>query len=192
MNFHCTLAPGASKGIDVVGDFFSVAFANADVMIRLNLTNGENREEAIFSQGDSVELKTGKFRRLQVRNPSVTATVQVIIYAGEDRYEQRRQSTMETPTEILSAPLALNQIPAGGSVTLSGIASGNRIRRKSVVVSNMDPVNELLIRDVAGNAGAAAFARQSTMLPISGEVIIANITAAPIVCYISEIWYVVP
>lgn len=186
MRYDLQLAPGQTKPVNVVGDYFAVVFSPLPLDIRINGQEPDN-----YQQGDSMQLPPGEtFKRLEVRNPSATRTATVVLYAGFGRYVQRRQMVLDVPSEIVGQ--ASTSIAALSSVTLDGIASGNQIQRKAVIVSNMDPANSLLVRDSSGRTVCAVAAGFSITIPTSGAVTIANDTANPIVCYIGENWFVNP
>ena len=183
MNFDLTLAPGETKSINTQGNYFAVVFAPVDLMIRIS-----GSEAALYSQGDSLELPAGQtFSRLEVRNPSATASVVVLIYAGVGRYVQRRQAVMEPPTEFNA--WVGTQLNASDGQTFSGVPTGRRMRRKCIQVTNGDATLRLQLRDAAGNVGLEIFPETSITLPISETVEVFNPNGAAVACRVSEIWW---
>lgn len=176
------LAPGAIHPIDAWGDFFLIVEANTEIEV--------SRSGAPFSpyaQGDGEQLAPGQeFSRLEVRNPTLS-TAFVTLYAGYGRRVQSRQSIMEQPTEATGG--GVQSLAAGASVSLLGVATGNHIRRKAVMVTNFDLANPLLICDAAGNAFSACLAGTAWVQNVATACSVKNASGTAVSCVVGEVWY---
>lgn len=183
MNYEITIAPGAVGTVNGAGDFFAVVSAAQDILIRI-----PGNEFTLFSQGDSLVMPAGEiFKRLEIRNPSATASMIVVIYAGFGRYSQQRVAMMEPRTEFVS--WAGTQLDPATGQTFAGTPIDRRVRRKCVQVTNGDATLRLQVRDAAGNVGLEIFPETSVTLPISETVEIYNPNGAAVACRVSEIWW---
>jgi hypothetical protein len=168
MNYPLRLAPGKTEGIPVEGDFLCVTFSPCDIEISV-----DGRGKATYNQGDSRTLTGGRmFRRLEVRNPTA-GTIDVIIFAGTDRYSQARQAILEPKTRVV-----------GDSGTLAGntpldldpalVLVGGDIRRKAVTISNPDTTLKLELRDEANVAFDIIEPKDTKIFPISERFFLYN------------------
>ena len=183
MNFTLNIPAGKTAPLNCgESDFFAVVLAGVDLQI-----NVPGSEPALYAQGDSYEMPPGQvFRRLEIRNPSLADTV-VIIFAGLGRYRQQRQALLDAPSRMEQVASA---IPAGGELILSGVASGDRIRRRSVVVSNPDTALDVLMCDDSGAPVNVVFPRSSAILQTSQPMRVKNPHGAAVAVYVSECWWV--
>jgi hypothetical protein len=161
MNYPLRLPPGKTEGIPVEGDFFCVTFTPCDIEISV-----DGRGKATYNQGDARTLTGGRmFRRLEVRNPTA-GTIDIIIFAGTDRYSQARQAILEPKTRVI-----------GVSDTLAGHTSldldpalyliGGDIRRKAVTVSNPNATLRLELHDEDDNGFDVIEPKDTKIFPIS-------------------------
>lgn len=169
-------------------DYFAVVFSPGTILVKIQ---GGDDGFTEFEQGDSFAMPAGQtFSRLEVTNPSATATLIVDIYAGTGRYYQNRQAVIEPDTVLVGQP-ATSLAPLG-FVILTGDTTGNQIRRKSFQVSNNDANLSLVVLDQAGNQCLTIRAGHSITLPVSKYAKILNPDgSATIACNISEIFWVV-
>lgn len=184
MNYTLFLGPGKIEPVNCGGaDFFAVVMSAGDLEIKM-----PGGEFTLFGQGDSYTLPPGeKFTRLEVRNPSASNSAKVILYAGLGRYEQRRQSVIEPDTEFISDPGT--SLAAHTGVVFDGIVTGQRIRRKSIEISNLDAALSLQMRDQNANVGLTISAGHSITLPISKYVELYNPNGSAVSYAFSEIWW---
>jgi hypothetical protein len=184
MNFKFSLTPGQTKGINLgEGDFFAVVLCPGDLEIKV-----PGGEFALFGQGDSYTLPPGQsFTRLEVRNPSASNGVQVLLFAGFGRYEQRRQSVIEPDTEFSSS--ATTSLAGHATLDFDGFPSGDRIRRKQIQISNLDASLPLQLIDQNGNVGLSIPGGHSITLPISKFVQLYNPNGSAVSFAFSEIWW---
>jgi hypothetical protein len=183
MNYELEIKPGGIEPLNGEGDFFAIVSAPLDILVRY-----PGQSWMLFSQGDDHTLAPGRtFPRLEVRNPSTTATIRVILYAGFGRYGQRRIASLELRTEIDG--WNGTQLGANAGQTFSGVPSGNRVRRKAIVVSNGNATQRLELRDSDGHRALIILPGDSVTLPVSETVTVFNPNGAPTECAISEIWW---
>jgi hypothetical protein len=184
MNFNFDLAPGKTDGVNIgSADFFAVVFCPGDLEIKL-----PGGTFTLFGQGDSYTMPPGEFfTRLEVKNPSIVNTTRVVIYAGLGRYEQRRQSVIEPATEFSGSPTT--SLAGGSGIAFDGITTGNRIRRKSINVSNLDPAAPLQLRDINGTVALIVPAGHSITLPVSQYIELYNPGGSAVSFAFNEIWW---
>lgn len=189
------LGPNGFLALSVSGDRFYIVDADSSVLIGIKT----NRTiEEVFTAGCGKAYPPDQyFTGLELRNTSATATVTLLFWAGFGDYIDRRLTVVDgrfnSVVPVREAPtiyLARTSASIAGLTTVTfNTLPALTVRRKAIVVSNMDLANSLLILDTAGNPGTAVFPLTSVTLPISGEVKVRNGTASAIVCYIGEIFY---
>ncbi len=178
-----SIAAGAVQPINVEGRNFHVVFAPVDLEIKR-----AGGEFGIYPQGTgSEDMPNGEtFRRLEVKNTSL-GDIFVTIYIGGPQYRDSRSAIIEPKTRgVAHATVSLATVTG---VTLTGIPSGNQVRRKAVTVTNLDPTLSLQIRDSAAGVLLTVFPETSITLPISEGVQIYNANGAAVALNISEIWW---
>lgn len=177
------IAAGAIAPINAEGENFHVVFSPVDLAIKF-----PGGEFVLHPQGSGVDNLPGgqTFKRLEVRNPSL-GEITAVVYIGGPLYRDNRSAIIEPKTEF--AAQASATLAAATGVTLSGLPTGFRIRRKSIQVTNLDPNLTLQVRDSAGQVGLTVFASTSIILPISEAVEIYNANGAAQALNISEIWW---
>ncbi len=142
MNFTLYLRPGATEPINFEGDFFAIVQCASDVFVKL-----PGQTEVLYGQGDSFTLPAGQiFKRIEIRNPTAQPLV-AVIYAGQGRYEQRRQAVIEPRTRVVGRSDTLAGL---STLDLSPTLLAQDIRRKYVVVSNPDTSLKLELVDETG------------------------------------------
>ncbi|HYC70009.1 MAG TPA: hypothetical protein VEB66_02310 [Opitutaceae bacterium] len=174
---------GAVVNAQGEGRNFWVVFCPVEIEIRV-----PGGEFETYSQGTGLNdlPDGGKFARLDVRNPSA-GEVTVVLYVGGPLYRDARSALIEPKTVgVAHATISLN---ATSGVTLTGVPTGLRIRRKSVQLTNLDAVLNLQIRDAGGGVLATVFPEQTYTLPISEQVECYNPNGSAVACNISEIWW---
>ncbi len=194
------LAPGETRTIAVYGTMFYIVDSDGiGDAVYISIKTNKTIEE-LFTAGCGKEFADDQFfSRLDVKNISTTQTVTLTLFSGFGDYIDRRLTIVDgrfnSVVPVREAPTLLKSnnpstIGAGATLTFNTLPAGT-IRRKALVVSNMDLANSLIIRDSANVGGCAVFPQTSVTLPVSGEIKVYNGTASIIVCYISEIFYTV-
>lgn len=183
MNVIKTIAPGQVVPILKEGRNFYVVFSPVDIEIA---RPGEGFVS--YPQGTGLDSLPdgGTFNRLEVRNPSL-GEITIVLYIGGPLFRDSRAAIIEP--RIVPVVDATTSLAGGGTVTLSGVPSGLRIRRKAVLVTNKDQNNDIEIRDSGTAVIATVFPRQTYTLPISETVKVHNPTGGAIAVNISELWW---
>jgi hypothetical protein len=179
-----TLGPGAVKPVIGEARNFHVVYSPVDVEIKW-----PGGEFGFWPQGTGTQTfpDGATFNRLEVRNPSL-GTINVVLWLGGPAFNDSRSAIMEPKTVPLADPTT--NLAALGSVSLTGIPSGDYIRRKAVLVTNLDANLVLQIRDAAGGVVATVFPRQTYTLPISEACDVHNPDGgAAVACNIAELWW---
>jgi len=178
-----SIPPGGVVPINQEGRNFHVVFAAADILVKL-----PGGEFGIYQQGSgSDNLPDGEtFRRLEVRNPTL-GDLLVTIYIGGPLYRDSRASLIEPRT--VAAGWNQTQIAATTNVDFTGVPAGLRIRRKAILITNLDQLLRIEVRDGADNLVATVFAEQTYTLPISEFVRVRNPNGAAVAANLAEIWW---
>ena|GEM_PF-4449961 len=123
----------------------------------------------------------------------VENTIEVLVTAGtitDDRLNvidgRVPLSVMEQPSKATGSGIIT--LAAGSSVALSGVAPAGCIRRKSVLVTNFDLANPLIIESPAGTAIGACLPRTAWRENVSAPVVISNQSGGGISCIVGEVW----
>lgn len=158
---------------------------------------------------EKYQIGTGKkfedtFDSITVKNPTVDV-VTVTIWVGFGDYVDRRTNILlnrlasilpiiEPNTEALEAattPTA-NQLDAGDTLALPGTPGAGQLRRKAILVTNLDANLNLEILDGNGDKILTVFPRTNITLPISEACSVHNANGSNIACNIAEIWWNLP
>lgn len=177
---------GKTVNIDAYGAAYHLisSTGNRTVFVATDTTN-----EVPLSVGTTQDFpRYFRFHSLAVRN-TAAFDVDIVLWYGFGGYTPHSYFLSEAPTELVAQELAGGLIPGGGSVTLPGIPSGNRIMRKAVIVSNDDPSQKLTITD-GTNAALRVYPFTSVRLDASGPVKVVNSNGGAVSACVSEIWYV--
>jgi hypothetical protein len=177
---------GETVGMEAYGRSFYVLKANAELEINTDLTAPK-----VYKRGKGENFpELFRFKRLEVKNTAAFA-VTVTLWIGFGEYIDKNVDVSENPSALIGigfTSIAASPGP-GNSVTLTGAPpSANYLRRKSVIITNLDPANFLEYTD-GTNAAGVVFARVAIELTTSGPVTITNTTGAAISYRLSEIWY---
>lgn len=178
-----SIPAGGVVPINQEGRNFHVVFAAADLQIKL-----PGGEFGTYQQGSGQDdLPDGDtFRRLEVRNPTL-GDLLVTIYIGGPLYRDSRASLIEPRT--VAAGWNAAQIGATTNVDFTGVPTGLRIRRKAILITNLDQLLRLEVRDSDNNLVATVFSEQTYTLPISEFVRVRNPNGIPMAANIAEIWW---
>lgn len=185
-----TLQPGAGKVLPQVipGQYWSYVEGTGPILVRL-----DEQPASLIDPGVTLFAGEGQqFDRFEMSNPTGLAMTIVVWIGYTDRIDRRRNQ-IEAPTEFVPVPSAAPYVggvlAATSQLDLPGNPTTTRIRRKAIVVVNLDPAIALELCDAAGVVGAVVRATESVTLPISGFVRIKNSSGAPVACHLSEIWW---
>jgi hypothetical protein len=177
------LAPGAVRPVIGEARNFHVLYSPVDIEIKY-----PGGEFCAFPQGTGLAQfpNAQTFPRLEVRNPSV-GTATVVLWLGGPVLTDSRSALIEPDT----LPLAWegDELAAGNGVSFNGIPTGRRIRRKAILVTNLDANLRLQFRDAGGRVIASVFPEQTYSLPISKAVEVYNPNGSALACNIAEIWW---
>ncbi len=177
---------GRVQPVNAEGRNFYVVYSPVDLEIAMN-----GGEFAIYGQGAGIEdLPEGRtFKRLEIRNPSA-ASIIVKVYIGGPLYRDSRYAVIE-PATVADGWSGSSLAPTTGQ-SFPGTPSGNRVRRKAIVATNLDQNLTLQIRDPDGHVVLTIFPQTSITLPISGPVEFYNQNGGgSVACNFSEIWWTV-
>jgi len=132
------------------------------------------------------------FERLEFRNQG-SAPITVRAWAGWGKYIDRRFEMVEAVTKArgwTDWPGPDDTVPANSSIDLPALLGGGVISRKSVLITNLDPNENLRLEDADNNTFLTIFPNTSVTLPLSDTFSIHNDTGAPISVNIGEVVYV--
>jgi hypothetical protein len=182
-NVRITIPAGGVIPVLEEGSNFYVVFAPVDIEIARPGTGF-----VLYPQGTGLDVlpEGGKFKRLEVRNPSA-GEITVLLYIGGPLFRDSRSAIIEPRTEGVAH--GTTSLSGTTGVTLNGVPSGLRIRRKAVLVTNLDANLRLQLRDSSGGVIATVFPEQTYTLPISETVQAYNPNGSTIACNIAEIWW---
>ncbi len=168
------------QGFHVKGASFYLLRCAGPVFVRT-----DNTPEKPYLEGTGEDFPAD-FSRLEIRNPTAEP-ISFSVWYGWGRYIDTRSAVYDGYTETAAHPVAV--IPGNTSWPFLGSASGNRVQRKALVVSNLDPAIILWVCDGAGNKALACFPQQSAVIQSAGPLVVKNEQAAPVNCAVSEVWY---
>jgi hypothetical protein len=175
--------PG-SNGIDVVGNAFYLIDCTGEVEISTDLSPFKTYRK---STGEEFP-RDQSFRRLEFRNTGAKITIR--IWAGWGRYIDRRFEMLEALTKAKGWDAVDQEIPATGHVDFVSVTGDGVIARKSIIITNLDPNENLRLEDTDGNTFMTVFPRTSITLPLSDTIRVANDTGSAIACNVGQINYV--
>lgn len=176
--------------------YFVECDSDAEIAVKSDKTQAE-----IFTVGTGKEFTEEQaFTALEIQNLSAAA-VTVTIFAGFGDYIDKRTTivgnrlssilpVIEPKTQ--GAAGATNPIGAGATINLTGVPVSPQLRRKCIVVTNLDPALNIQIRDNAGGILLTVFKETSVTLPISEAVQIHNPNGAAVSISYGEIWWMKP
>jgi len=182
---------GGYFNLEQFGNRFYFINATAGVLVRADQGVQKPYRK---STGEDFEKQNAFFNRLEIYNPNAF-NVYVQLWVGFGEYLDTTAELIELFARYYPVTIPSQTIGGGSYVSLNGNPSGVQLQRKGVVVSNNDPSNSIIIKDVDPTTnlpvtgGCLVFPKTSVYLPISGACAIANDTGAGIVVYVSELWY---
>lgn len=175
--------PG-SYSLDVVGNAFYLIDCTGEIEIATDLSPFKTYRK---STGEEFPREQA-FRRLEFRNTGAKITIRV--WAGWGRYIDRRFEMLEALTKAKGWDAVSQEIPANDHVDFVPVTGNGVIARKSIIITNLDPNENLRLEDTDGNTFMTIFPRTSITLPLSDTVRIANDTGSAIACNVGQINYV--
>ncbi len=110
------------------------------------------------------------------------------VNAGTTGTGDMSDDLLECQTEMVSK--VLNTIAGNATVTLAPTISGNRLRRKSIILSNGDSANRLNVIDVDGGRCPILFPETNICLTVSGTIKVYNPNSFALEFYATEIYWV--
>lgn len=176
-------APGYAN-FDVLGNAFYLIECAGEVEIKTNASTWKTYRKSTGEEfpGDQV------FQRLEIRNYG--AQTRIKLWAGWGRYVDRRFELLEAPTKATGWNDPAQEVPANDHIDVVALSGGGYMRRKAVVVTNLDPNENLRLTDQDNNTFLTVFPRTSVTLPVSDTIRIYNDTGAAISCNVGQIHYV--
>lgn len=182
-----TIAAGSVEAVDAYGMSYHLisATGNKPVYIATDLTS-----ELPITPGSSSDFpKLFRFSQLSIRNPN-TYPVRIALWYGFGAFRQNNIYLTANPSVPL--PVVSTQLAGLSGVTLSGNPPADMIRRRSVLISNLDPANPLEVFDKDPAGGGASlfvvFARTIIEYESDAPLYVYNPTASAIQCRIAETW----
>lgn len=179
-----TIQAGQTIHVSAYGETFYFIALTAPVRVKTDLTAAKP-----YRQGTGERFPEElRFKSLDIENTS-SGVVTLVLWVGFGEYIDHRNALIEGYTQAYGS--AFTNVLAASARTFLGLPTqSGQIQRKSIVVTNLDIANPLLVRDGSDNVICAVLPNTSLTLPISGPVNIFNATGATIAAYMGEIWYV--
>ena len=137
----------------------------------------------------SYKIKEGDdtIQRLVIKNTNSFA-VQVRLIAGRGDLPPTFYGDMREPSTE-GVGWSGTSIGATSGQTFTPQLTGQRTRRKAVIVSNLDPAANLQLRDASNNIIAYVGPAEKMIFPISETVIVFNPGGSAISCAIGEVYW---
>jgi len=182
--------PAAAGGVfgahqlDVFGNAFYLIDCTGEIEIQTDLSPFKTYRK---STGEEFPIEQA-FSRLEFLNRGAAVTIRV--WAGWGRYIDRRFEMVEALTKGKGWDAEAQEIPANDHIDFVPVTGNGVISRKSIIITNLDPNENLRLEDTDGNTFLTVFARTSITLPLSDTIRIANDTGAAISCNVGQINYV--
>lgn len=187
MDIHVPAAVDGEPGyasFDVLGNGFYLIECAGELEIKTDATTFKTYRKSTGEEfpGDQA------FQRIEIRNRG--ARTRIKLWAGWGRYIDRRFELLEADTRAVGWDDEDQAIPAMDFVEFVPRTGEGYLRRKSILITNLDPNENLRVQDVDGNNICTVFARTSITLPVSDVIRIGNNTGANISCNVGEVYYV--
>lgn len=170
--------------VDATGNAFYLIDCTGEVRVKVDSSPFKTFRK---STGESYPRQQ-YFERLEFQNWGAKTTV--VLWVGWGKYEDRRFELLEAPTKATGWDDPNQHIPAMSHVDFVPKSGNGFIRRKAIIVTNLDPNENLRITDTAGNPFMTVFPRTSVTLPVTNTIRIKNDTGAAIDCNVGEIDYI--
>ncbi len=182
--------PDGVTVIEVPGTSFRVTEATGALSLKI-----DDGGSFPFALGMAFTCPPGTgFQKIELANLSAEEnTVEILITAGtitDDRLNiidgRFPISTVDQPSFATGSGIIT--LAAGSSVTLDGVPPAGAKTRKSVMLTNFDLANPLIVEDAAGVAVGACLPRTAWRENISGAVRVSNPSGGGISCIYGEVW----
>lgn len=148
-------------------------------------TNYSPRKQYRKGQGEKVPSEQ-RFTRLELHNPN-SFDISFRLWVGFGDFLDRTAEVIEGYTRVVGYPST--SIPAVDEVVSTGDPQGIYVQRKQIIVSNLDQVNNLFLKDENNNYVCAVFPLTSITIPVSGPIKVVNENGSPVNVCLSEVWY---
>jgi len=196
-------AAGAKDSImqlPAVGVRFYIVESNGTQDIGIKTNKGA---QELFSVGTGKAFPEEQFfTSLELQNFE-SAAVTITIFVGFGDFLDHRTTivgnrltsilpVIEPDTRLLAD--AATTLATGGTIAKNGVAPDTTyLKRKAVLVSNLDASGNLQVIDYAGtNVALNVFPGTSVIVPTSGPVTIKNVSGGTIALAVSEVWWMKP
>lgn len=179
--------PG-TRQLDVSGTAFYLIDCTGEIEVRTDQNSFKTYRK---STGEEFP-RDGAFSRLEFQNNG-GAKLTLRVWAGWGRYIDRRFEMVEAvtrPRGWTNWPGGAQQVPANSSIEIAPVLGDGVISRKSVLITNLDPNENISLTDADGNTFMTIFPRTSITLPLSDTISVKNDTGANISINIGEVFYV--
>ncbi len=181
------------------GTSFYIVDCDSDAFVGIKT---DKTSEEFFTVGTGKSFTAEQFfGAIELRNTSASAIVVTMFIGFGDYIDHRtnivgnRLSSILPVIEPKTKPLANPAVTlaAATALALSGVAPSTLyLRRKAIVVSNIDPNNNLQVRDAANIVMLTIFPQTSITLPLSESCNIFNPNVAAVALSVGEIWWMKP
>lgn len=183
------LQPGINS-FNHPGRFFRLLEAPVPIGVKL----GDMSPIRALRAGQGVPLDKGEeFPRYELTNP-LPGILRVTYWVGfvdfsDNKIDQIEAATEFAPVADVAGVYVGGVLAAGASIDLLGDVTPGRLRRKAVQVFSLSPDANLLLCDLTGRVGGVVRPGETITQPVSAPIRITNPTAAPLACWLSEIWW---
>lgn len=199
-------AAGQTQSIQRIpqaGIRFYIVESNSDagLLIKTDKTSDE-----LFTVGTGKEFSAEQyFTALQITNENAVP-ITITLFAGFGDYIDKRTTivgnrlqsilpTIEPLVQMVSVKVAgipVANIAGGGDIPAPGAATPTQLRRKAILVSNLDPNLNLQLKDQNGDIAHTIFANTCQIIPVGGLVTLHNPNGSAISCEFAELWWMKP
>jgi len=196
-------AAGATQSIQQIpglGIRFYVVESNGTADIGIKTNKGIQEK---FSVGTGKSFPDEEFfSSLELENFE-SSTVQITLFVGFGDFLDNRTTivgnrltsilpVIEPETRLLAN--AATTLANNASISLSGAAPSTAyLRRKAIMISNLDSAARLQLLDHVGTVVALeVFAATSVIVPVSGACTVKNVSGGAVALAVSEIWWLKP
>lgn len=202
INVKLSAAPGIQsiQRLNATGNKFYIIDCDTDDAISIK-TDVTAYEQFTVGTGKDMSAEGKSFTAIEIRN-DVANDITFKLFIGYGDYIDKRTtivgnrlSSILPVIEPKTLPLAIaaTTIAGNASIVFNGVApSIAHLRRKAMVVSNLDANLTLQILDVANNVVLTIFPSTSIIIPISEFCKIHNPNPGVLSLSASEIWWMKP
>lgn len=195
--------PQSIQRIPQAGVRFYIVESNSDagLLIKTDKTSDE-----LFTVGTGKEFSEEQyFTALQITNEN-PVPITITLFAGFGDYIDKRttivgnrlQSILPTIEPVVQAfsvkvvGVPVTAIAGGADIPTTGTPTPTQLRRKAILVSNLDPNLNLQLKDQDGNICHTIFNNTCQIIPVSGIITLHNPNGSSISCQFTELWWMKP